>query len=44
MEKGSTSGAGSMLLSIGEEMNAAIRDAKLGFCVPAGSNWVRKGL
>ena len=44
MEKGSTSGAGSMLLSIGAEMNAAIRDAKLGFCVPAGSNWVRRGL
>ena len=31
MEKGSTSGAGSMLLSIGAEMNAAIRNADLGF-------------
>jgi len=44
MEKGSTSGAGSMLLTVGEQLSEAVRKAELGFCVPAGDNWVRKGL
>tara|TARA_R110002020_G_scaffold470928_3_gene697230 strand:+ start:538 stop:1083 length:546 start_codon:yes stop_codon:yes gene_type:complete len=37
MEKGSTSGAGSMLLSIGEDMNTAVRDAELGFIAQANT-------
>ena len=41
MEKGSTSGAGSMLLSIGEDMNTAVRDAELGFI--AQGNTVGRG-